>query len=511
MAVNISLSQHSMLEQMTSLVFRGFPDSALGILENSDLTEGQRDKIKTILTQPHGGYTLEATQAMKQSMIAVIRGEDPAASYKHPSSSQIAPLEQEDYVTVTNTPTSFLANAYPCTFEFGGKIYPNATACFLALQYTDQPQIMDLFTSLDSEKEAIALAELNPITKERKLTWENPQLEHINKDDVLMQVQRAKFGQNPELKKQLLATGDAYLVIQGHDFYLSDNFNGTGKNTLGICLMRLRGEYGGKGQVAPSAAYRSTTQTLQNRCSNITSELYPDIMGIIFSTCISMCDIKTITALPCINKYWNQFTIDFFAGCNIKHICPELTVMDAKTQKRECADEPKIDNLRIFKALKKIAPHVEGEAGVTLLTMIKGDTLNKLIEIAAQEGIRVVIPWNAISEELGDVPIEQTYTILITNNVFMDTRNKTHKSQEVIVKGHGCVMPTGQEYVALCVFMQKIFQKCIYGQNPWTHGRSSTHVQKIPLSVGGSAPGSLCVRRSNFGHECHGAGGQWKF
>lgn len=517
MAINISSNQGSMLEQMTSLVFRGFPDSALGVLEKSGLNETQQNGIQTILTQPHGDYTLEAAEKMKQSMIAVIRGEDiqRVASNEQPSSSQtaqIVPFEQEEYVTFPDAPTSPFANDYPCPFEFGGKTYQNATACFLAQQYTDQPEVMNLFTSLDPE-EAIALAELTPLTEERKLSWENPQLQHINKDDVLMHVQRAKFEQNPELKKQLLATSDAYLVCQDHGFYLSDNFNGTGKNTLGICLMRLRGECGGKGQVAPAATYQITTQTLQARCSAITSELYPDIMGVLFRACVSQCGIKIITALPCVNKYWNQLTIDFFAGCDLKQICPGLTIMDAKTQERGCDDEPNIDKFQIVKAVKKVAPHVENNEGVTLLTMIKGDTLNKLIEIAAQEGMTVDILWNRIIEELGDVPVEQTYRILVTNNVFMESRNKDYKSQEVIVEGHGCVMPMVQEYVALCVFTSKIFKKCLYRQNPLTYGRSSTHVQGDPLVVGGSAPGRLSVRipHYDFGNESRGAGGQWKF
>lgn len=239
-------------------------------------------------------------------------------------------------------------------------------------------------------------------------------------------------------------------------------------------------------------------------------ELNLDVMEVIFSKCISLCDLNTIIAFPCVNKYWNQFTVTFIKG-NLKYVCPELTIMDAKTQKRECAEEPKIDEFKVFKAVKKLAPHVEDNAGVTLLTLIKGDTLNKLTKIAWEEGMQVIVPWNAIIEELGDVPVEQTYTILITNNVFIDSRNKNYKAQEILAEEHGCQMPTGQEYVALCVFAKKIFQKCLYGQNPLTYGHSSTHVQGFPLAVGGPAPGRLCVCSFNFDSEYLGVGGKWKF
>lgn len=169
MAVKISSSQDRMIEHMTSLVFGGFSGSALGVLENSELTTKQKEKITTILTQPHGDYTSETAQAMKQSIIAVIRGEylRPAVSGKQSSFSQTAqipPSEREDYVTFTDDPRSPFSNAHPCTFEFWGKIYQNATACFLAQQYVDQPEAMDLSTSPDPE-EAAAMAETHSFDK----------------------------------------------------------------------------------------------------------------------------------------------------------------------------------------------------------------------------------------------------------------------------------------------------------------------------------------------------------
>src|SRR5277367_6626442 len=125
MTINTNSIQDSMLEQMTSLVFRDFPDSALRVLEKSELNEGQKEKIKTILTQSHGDYTLEAAQAMKRSLVAVIGGEDvqSTAPDPQPSSSQtaqIVPLEQEAYVSFSDAMTSPFTNNYSCTFEFGG-------------------------------------------------------------------------------------------------------------------------------------------------------------------------------------------------------------------------------------------------------------------------------------------------------------------------------------------------------------------------------------------------------
>lgn len=52
---------------------------------------------------------------------------------------------------------------------------------------------------------------------------------------------KLKFTQNADLKKQLLETGDRELIEHTRkDKYWGDGGNGTGKNRLGILLMKLR-------------------------------------------------------------------------------------------------------------------------------------------------------------------------------------------------------------------------------------------------------------------------------
>ena len=60
---------------------------------------------------------------------------------------------------------------------------------------------------------------------------------------VMLECVRAKFTQNPELKKLLLSTGEAKLVEHTrNDRYWGDGGDGTGKNKLGITLMQVRKE-----------------------------------------------------------------------------------------------------------------------------------------------------------------------------------------------------------------------------------------------------------------------------
>ena len=56
-------------------------------------------------------------------------------------------------------------------------------------------------------------------------------------------INKAKFTQHPKLKKVLLDTGDRKIVEHTkRDSYWGDGGDGSGKNMLGILLMKLRSE-----------------------------------------------------------------------------------------------------------------------------------------------------------------------------------------------------------------------------------------------------------------------------
>lgn len=63
------------------------------------------------------------------------------------------------------------------------------------------------------------------------------------KDQIMLEVVRAKFTQHEDLKAILLGTGDAKLVEHTeNDSYWGDGGDGSGKNRLGQILMRVRDE-----------------------------------------------------------------------------------------------------------------------------------------------------------------------------------------------------------------------------------------------------------------------------
>lgn len=125
----------------------------------------------------------------------------------------------------------FLSNFYSVPVTFDGITYQNTEAAFQAQKTPDI-----------SERKKFA--DLNPSEAKRKgrhvflrSDWEEV------KYDIMYEVCKAKFEQNPDLAQQLLDTGDEEL-IEGNTW--GDKtwgmVDGKGKNYLGKILMKVRDE-----------------------------------------------------------------------------------------------------------------------------------------------------------------------------------------------------------------------------------------------------------------------------
>jgi len=276
---------------------------AIEQLDQFLLTQEQNNKIVAILKNVASENVVQAPLLITQ----VLNGETGAIVQANLIDAQVVPKAPMDYVCFTEIPTSEFAITYPCTFEFGGTIYSSGDACFKA-QYKK------------------------------------------NNEDVLMHVQRAKFGQNPELKAQLLATGSNYIVCQGHDLFFSNCMVGTGQNSLGKCLMRLRGEYGGAGIIEPPKCYQEEVQNQMKKCHFLTNELCQDAIQYLFNQCLSQGDLPRIGALSCVNSHYNQTAKKCWERFSLKQCClPGLTILDLKTMGFKGV-EPKINHFEVLKS-----------------------------------------------------------------------------------------------------------------------------------------------------------------
>ena len=123
----------------------------------------------------------------------------------------------------------WLSNFYSAPVVYAGRRYPNNEAAFQAAKC---PGMEDEFVDLNPSQ-AKRLGRRVPLRGD----WE-----HV-KDEVMYEICKQKFLQNPELLERLIATGDAKLV-EGNDW--GDRYwgvcGGVGRNKLGKILMELRVE-----------------------------------------------------------------------------------------------------------------------------------------------------------------------------------------------------------------------------------------------------------------------------
>jgi ribA/ribD-fused uncharacterized protein len=128
--------------------------------------------------------------------------------------------------------SSFLSNMSSSPVELGGVKYPTVEHAFQAAKTTDPVERAKILAA-KTPSEAKRIGKTVTLRKD----WDKKKLE------VMEKALRAKFEQNPELKKKLINTGDADL-IEGNDW--GDRFwgqvNGTGQNNLGKLLMKIRNE-----------------------------------------------------------------------------------------------------------------------------------------------------------------------------------------------------------------------------------------------------------------------------
>ena len=127
----------------------------------------------------------------------------------------------------------FLSNFYPAEVSYNGLTFQNNEAAFQA-QKTLDPAEKAQFTTMQP-----ADAKRKGRIVHLRADWERV------KNGIMEEIVRAKFTQNPDLKKKLLATEDI-LLIEGNTwndrYWGVDIRSGNGQNHLGRILMKVRSE-----------------------------------------------------------------------------------------------------------------------------------------------------------------------------------------------------------------------------------------------------------------------------
>lgn len=125
----------------------------------------------------------------------------------------------------------FLSNFYESPVMYDGRLYANSEGAFHSMKSLD-PSVRNKFKDLNP-----SLAKKLGRSVVLRSDWDEV------KDGIMKEIVKAKFVQNKDLTKKLLATGDAEL-IEGN--WWGDRYwgvcEGTGKNMLGKILMEVRNE-----------------------------------------------------------------------------------------------------------------------------------------------------------------------------------------------------------------------------------------------------------------------------
>lgn len=151
---------------------------------------------------------------------------------------------------------SFLSNMHAASFTWDGRTYMNSEAAFQSAKSLD-PAVRDAFSAMNgvAAKRAGRKVELRG-------DWDAVKL------DVMEEILRAKFSQNPELLQKLIDTGDMVLMEGNywHDTYWGvDIRSGAGENHLGEILMKLRAELGGAAYAARTRRRRAEREEARER------------------------------------------------------------------------------------------------------------------------------------------------------------------------------------------------------------------------------------------------------
>jgi hypothetical protein len=180
---------------------------------------------------------------------------------------------------------------------------------------------------------------------------------------------------------------------------------------------------------------------------------------------------------------------------------------------------PAVDDREKGRAIKGMSHHVEERAGVTVLSLPKGLTLNMLLQIAKANNVPIADVWDEILDQLGDKAVETPCTVVLTNSVLKGSRKMSFTDQQAHLAkllGTGYEVPELLPVLALMIFTYidsggriRLFPRapgCL------TYTRCQEQLLGLRLAAVGFGPiGLLLYSTCSFDIYFFGVGGQRKF
>ena len=231
------------------------------------------------------------------------------------------------------------------------------------------------------------------------------------------------------------------------------------------------------------------------------------------------CVNKECRALVSAKRLWDAFDLPkLYPGFSVIDEKVWREHVDVEALKINPAGARPLSNRELIPVVAHVSNKVEGKKGVTLFTIPKDFTINKALKLARLH--RMPVEWigDDILIKIGDIPVDETYQIAITNSVLEGSRNISFAEQEALVKKLRGTVPDIQAAIAFIVL--KYITSSSTPDSVYNNAEKATFmrcppdpkVSKYPLVVGGFARSGLTVcSRDCFDCDNFGVGGQWKF
>lgn len=211
------------------------------------------------------------------------------------------------------------------------------------------------------------------------------------------------------------------------------------------------------------------------------------------------------------------------------------TCVDLKAWGLSVDDAKPLHHRTLIPELKKRLPslQVDGDAGVTVLTLPNGLTLHILENLARspKKGnatcFRAI--WNSVSEKFGDQSVTETYHLVITNSILKTSSELSLSAQQRLVSQFGGEMPGVLPIAALAILtfisstespptrLYSLDQCETYGRfyERRTYTRCAEKINDRHVAAGGyfpegrNIPEGFDVRLNETLDHDHGVGAQW--
>ncbi|KAI5120713.1 hypothetical protein M0805_007674 [Coniferiporia weirii] len=157
---------------------------------------------------------------------------------KTPSPIRKTYVRQQIYFYNREDPYYGFTNFSPHPVEYKGKVYPTSEHLFQSFKFQEHRPLLAEHIRLFSDRPSSALSEARRFQPEVRRDWKDVNVDMM--DTALWH----KFNQHPDLKQDLLGTGDAELIEDSDkDSFWGVGANRQGRNELGKALERLRAKF----------------------------------------------------------------------------------------------------------------------------------------------------------------------------------------------------------------------------------------------------------------------------